>query len=77
MSIAASLGTFSEKLRPVGAETFINPPLWMGTPSQEVLHLFDPNISNLKIEVKENGTSECRLRFRNQSNVVYGGSPFY
>lgn len=76
MSIAASLGTFSEKLRPVGIETFMNPPLWMGTPSQEVLHLFDPNISNLKIEAKENGTPECQLRFRNQSNVVYGGSPF-
>lgn len=75
MSIVASLGDFSEVLRPVGMDTTANFPAWLGEPTQEALHLFDPNISNLSIEEKEDGNLDCRLNFTNQSQVEYGGSP--
>lgn len=75
MSIVASLGNFSETLRPIGVDTMINFPFWRGKPTQEALHLFDPNISDLSIETKENGNLECHLNFSNRSQVEYGGSP--
>ena len=75
MSIVVSLGPFSETLRPIGVDTMINFPFWRGKPTQEALHLFDPNISDLSIEKKENGNLECHLNFSNQSQVEYGGSP--
>lgn len=75
MSIVASLGNFSETLRPIGVDTMINFPFWRGKPTQEALHLFDPNISDLSIEKKENGNLECHLNFTNQSQIEYGGSP--
>lgn len=80
-SIVASLGGFSEKLRaidnnPIGNDTIMNVPYWVGTPTPEAIRLFDPNISDLAITENKDGALECQLNFRNQEEVIYGGSPF-
>lgn len=75
VSIVSSIRGIKGFIRPVGQDVNFNFPAWLGTPSEEAVHVFDPNISSLMITKDENGKLTSELSFRTRENIKYGGSP--
>lgn len=74
-SIASSLKGVKGTVFPLGQNTNFNFPAWLGVPSEEALHVFDPNIQNLSIRRDKDGNSQYTLSFKNRDDFTYGGSP--
>lgn len=75
VSIASSLKGVKGTVFPLGQNTNFNFPAWLGVPSEEALHVFDPNIQNLSIRRDKDGNSQYTLSFKNRDDFTYGGSP--
>lgn len=75
VSIASSLKGVKGTVFPLGQNANFNFPAWLGVPSEEALHVFDPNIQNLSIRRDKDGNSQYTLSFKNRDDFTYGGSP--
>lgn len=75
VSIASSLQGAKGFIRPLGHDTNFNYPAWIGMPSKEAVHVFDPNIKQLRIYPDKKGDMQSVLEFENQEEFQYNGSP--
>lgn len=75
ISIVTSVKGIKGVVRPLSNDTNINVPVWLGVPSSEAIHVFDPNVEQLKIYNTKEGNPQSELSFKNRANLKYSGSP--